>query len=209
MEKNEESNFNHKEGIIIKRRCHSCKCDFPTECLVSCRNMCCKLLYCRKCLTSRYKYSKAKSANLPTLNWKCPVCTRKCYCPECVKAGLTVPPVQKVITKPKVQNCTWYRKKRVRKSRKAEQLDQHHQVDKVGNVGLNLSMGKSKTYSPSQQRIQTVGVTDQVQELGNMRLIDPSYTNSSKENLPSIGSIKFFYNFYSVLQLLGLLNSNY
>ncbi len=100
---------------IVKLRCHSCKCDSNIDQLVRCRNPGCGLFYCRRCLTSRYKYSRAKAANLPTLNWQCPVCCKRCYCDTCVSVGLTVPPV-KVVNKIKATASNWYRKKRIRKS---------------------------------------------------------------------------------------------
>ncbi len=103
-----------KDGVL-KLRCHSCKCDCPAEQLVPCRSPGCKLFYCRRCLTSRYKYSKTKSANLPTMSWKCPVCCHRCYCETCISAGVSAPP-EKVIYKPKSTVGTWYRKRRIRKS---------------------------------------------------------------------------------------------
>ncbi len=73
---------------LVKRRCHSCKCEIAEALSVPCRSDHCHKFFCQKCLTSRYKYSKAKAATLPSLNWKCPVCTRRCFCIECEEAGL-------------------------------------------------------------------------------------------------------------------------
>lgn len=100
---------------LLKRRCHSCKCEAQIECLVGCRNPSCKLLYCRKCLTSRYKFSKAKASTLPTLNWRCPVCTRRCFCTECLTLGVSMP-VQKVLGLHKNSRTARYKRKRIRKS---------------------------------------------------------------------------------------------
>ena len=75
---------------VVKRRCHSCKCDIAEAFSVPCRADHCHKFFCQKCLTSRYKYSKAKAASLPSINWKCPVCTRRCFCLECINTGLVV-----------------------------------------------------------------------------------------------------------------------
>ncbi len=79
----------HGHGFreIIKRRCHSCKCEIDEELSVPCRGENCHLFFCQKCLTSRYKYSKVKAASLPSLNWRCPVCTRRCFCEDCASSG--------------------------------------------------------------------------------------------------------------------------
>lgn len=105
-------------GNMMKLRCHSCKREAPLDCLVQCKSGCCCLLYCRRCLTSRYKYSRAKAANLPTAHWKCPVCSNRCHCETCVSEGYALP-VHKTISK-KTAAASWYRKKRIRRNRKVK-----------------------------------------------------------------------------------------
>lgn len=68
---------------ILKFICHCCKRTTTSENMVPCKTPGCDLFFCHRCLTSRYKYSYAKTAKLPTPHWKCPVCTRKCRCTEC------------------------------------------------------------------------------------------------------------------------------
>ena len=200
MDKCHGNHYECKSGSVIKRRCHSCKCDFPLDDLAPCRNLCCGLLYCRKCLTSRYKYSRVKAANLPTFNWKCPVCTRRCFCSECINAGVAVQ-IQKAISKTKVQTSTWYRKKRIRRAKKVEQVDeldqlnQHHQVDMVEKRSESPSMDMSKaSSSPSAKGAK---IRNKNQELGDIRLVDvPNFSpkkDRDKDPLPSIGGkISFF-----------------
>ena len=84
---------------IIKPVCHYCKKYNPTEFFVPCRSGCCKLFFCHKCLTSRYKYSHVKASQLPTPNWKCPVCTNRCYCDYCISHGISIPMKTKKIHK--------------------------------------------------------------------------------------------------------------
>ena len=94
----EEIRFSPCTDTVIKRRCHSCKQEFAESQSVACReDHCCKF-FCQRCLTSRYKYSKTKAATLPSLNWKCPVCTKRCFCPDCIATG-NVPKKRKAISK--------------------------------------------------------------------------------------------------------------
>ena len=67
-------------GPIIP--CHYCKRSFNQKSLVGCKVKNCGNFFCRKCLTSKYKFSKQKANQLPTTTWKCPTCTCKCLCSE-------------------------------------------------------------------------------------------------------------------------------
>ena len=68
---------------LIKLMCHCCKRFTSSEFIVPCKTPGCNLLFCNRCLTSRFKYSHAKADRLPTAHWKCPVCTHKCKCDIC------------------------------------------------------------------------------------------------------------------------------
>jgi len=70
---------------VLKFICHCCKKSSVPELMVPCRISECDLFFCHRCLTSRYKYSYAKTAKLPTSHWRCPVCTQKCRCADCSK----------------------------------------------------------------------------------------------------------------------------
>lgn len=65
--------------------CHFCNKTGPSRFLVCCQSVC-DLSFCRKCLTRHYKYSRPKCAKLPSVSWKCPVCTRKYRCKECLQS---------------------------------------------------------------------------------------------------------------------------
>lgn len=80
--------------------CHCCKLELTGDILVPCKSETCHHFFCRKCLTSHYKYSKAKTARLPSLKWKCPICKSRCYCDECINAGYSQKP-KKQTPKPK------------------------------------------------------------------------------------------------------------
>jgi len=114
MNTNSQSNGWH-QGYkeVVKRRCHSCKCEVAESLLVPCKMECCHKFFCLKCLTSRYKYSKAKASTLPSINWKCPVCTRRCYCNECVSAG-NIPKKKKSQAKRNLYSVRRRMKKKVR-----------------------------------------------------------------------------------------------
>lgn len=101
---------------VIKSMCHCCKQTFSSDFIVSCKTECCGRIFCHKCLTSRYKYSRAKVSRLPTPNWRCPVCTNRCQCDVCVKAGVAISLKKKVIRR-KNEICLIRKKKRKRKSK--------------------------------------------------------------------------------------------
>jgi len=61
--------------------CHYCNKEFSSSSLSKCKIVECGKMFCRRCLTSKYKFSKLKAAQLPTPCWKCPSCTYKCLCP--------------------------------------------------------------------------------------------------------------------------------
>eukprot|EP00824_Muranothrix_gubernata_P000166 TRINITY_DN1018_c0_g1_i1.p1 TRINITY_DN1018_c0_g1~~TRINITY_DN1018_c0_g1_i1.p1 ORF type:complete len:350 (-),score=4.31 TRINITY_DN1018_c0_g1_i1:13-1062(-) len=63
--------------------CHHCRQFIDKVNLAECQVKGCKKSYCRICLSSKYKFSKAKALQLPTATWKCPACTRKCSCQAC------------------------------------------------------------------------------------------------------------------------------
>lgn len=65
-----------------RRFCHYCNYTGPPRFMVLCQ-VGCDLSFCRKCLTRYYKYSRTKCSKLPSVNWRCPVCTKKCQCEEC------------------------------------------------------------------------------------------------------------------------------
>lgn len=69
---------------LVRPLCHFCRrlCSLDTS--IPCKTPSCGKLFCHKCLTSRYKYSKAKVSRLPTPNWKCPYCTKRCACDDCI-----------------------------------------------------------------------------------------------------------------------------
>jgi hypothetical protein len=103
----------HRCCGVVKRICHSCKCEADGELLVPCRAEGCHKFFCRRCLTSRYKFSKAKASHLPSQNWRCPACTRRCYCTECVLAG-TKPKQLKPIKKLRTYVKRGHRRKKSR-----------------------------------------------------------------------------------------------
>lgn len=105
-----------QECDIVHLLCHCCKKSWISDYLVPCKTPFCGRLFCYKCLTSRYKYSKAKAARLPTPSWRCPVCTHKCHCEECQTGDFQIR--QKSIRKPKIKKFT-YRKRKINKYRKA------------------------------------------------------------------------------------------
>lgn len=82
---------------LIRPLCHFCKRLCSPDTFIPCKTPSCGRLFCHKCLTSRYKYSKAKVSRLPTPNWKCPFCTRKCACEDCI--GESDGPLKKLRTK--------------------------------------------------------------------------------------------------------------
>lgn len=102
---------------LLKLICHCCKCTVPNELTVCCMTPGCNLFYCHRCLTSRYKYSYAKTAKLPTPKWKCPVCTRRCWCNECVQTGVAMP-LKKSLNKNTTCVHQYRRKKRIRKGKR-------------------------------------------------------------------------------------------
>lgn len=62
--------------------CHYCKLLLAPRFIVPCK-VTCGRFFCRKCLTRYYKFSRPKCAKLPSATWKCPVCTKRCYCEGC------------------------------------------------------------------------------------------------------------------------------
>lgn len=62
--------------------CHYCKLALAPRFIVPCKVPCGRF-FCRKCLTRYYKFSRTKCAKLPSATWRCPVCTKKCYCESC------------------------------------------------------------------------------------------------------------------------------
>jgi len=60
--------------------CHYCNKKLSANSFAKCKVTGCGKQFCRKCLTSKYKFSKLKAAQLPTPLWKCPSCTFKCLC---------------------------------------------------------------------------------------------------------------------------------
>jgi len=121
-----DSHHNHSPETMVKRICHSCKCEIGEAFAVPCRAEGCHKFFCQKCLTSRYKYSKAKAASLPSLNWRCPVCTRRCYCLDCIEAGLVVKK-RKTVYKHDIYST---RKKRVRKKQRLKRDPQEESSSK-------------------------------------------------------------------------------
>lgn len=110
---------------IAKFICHCCKKLISSELIIPCKTKLCKLFFCHKCLTSRYKYSKVKVSKLPTPNWKCPVCANRCRCKDCAQLGVVMPtkkPYSPILVKKKlikpidVLNCP-YKRKRIRKDK--------------------------------------------------------------------------------------------
>jgi len=69
-----------------RRFCHYCTNTGPPRFMVLCQ-VGCDLSFCRKCLTRYYKYSRTKCSKLPSVNWRCPVCTKKCQCEGCQGAA--------------------------------------------------------------------------------------------------------------------------
>eukprot|EP00826_Nyctotherus_ovalis_P017707 TRINITY_DN1522_c0_g1_i6.p1 TRINITY_DN1522_c0_g1~~TRINITY_DN1522_c0_g1_i6.p1 ORF type:complete len:252 (-),score=-15.13 TRINITY_DN1522_c0_g1_i6:136-891(-) len=72
-----------QEYNLARLLCHLCKRFCVPGSFIPCKTPCCGKLFCNKCLTSQYKYSKSKVSRLPTPMWRCPVCTKKCKCDEC------------------------------------------------------------------------------------------------------------------------------
>ena len=62
--------------------CHRCSQIRPPRFLVACQNSC-GMYFCKKCLIRYYKYSREKCSKLPSPNWKCPACSKKCGCQKC------------------------------------------------------------------------------------------------------------------------------
>lgn len=108
---------------VIKRKCHSCKCEVLEGNLVACQSECCHKFFCQKCLTSRYKYSRAKAAKLPSFHWKCPVCARHCYCDDCL-ASNNPPKKRRLIKKIKLYTNTRRKYKRARLKKMATSVQQ-------------------------------------------------------------------------------------
>ncbi len=98
---------------VVRRCCHSCGNDIAEALSVPCRGEQCHLVFCQKCLTSRYKYSRVKASSLPSINWRCPVCTKRCYCSECVKAGC-IPKKRKLLSKKNPYTSRRRQKRRMR-----------------------------------------------------------------------------------------------
>lgn len=94
--------------------CHCCKTQTFPHFLVPCKTSGCGFFFCHRCLTSRYKYSKAKVVKLPTAHWKCPVCAERCQCDECISAGISIP-IKKKVVKRRDLTGHFRRKKRIRK----------------------------------------------------------------------------------------------
>ena len=180
MERIPNTPSDRNERNLVKFQCHSCKCESALELLVPCKNSCCGLLYCRKCLTSRYKYSRAKAANLPTLSWRCPVCTCRCFCDNCVETGATIQP-QKVINKTKSTTGNWYRKKRIRKAKKF----------KLKRRGLHAEEARAKVYFSPYKK--TSGLPSANSSAAAS--LDPRVDLSQ---LPPIDGIRTVSTFYSV-----------
>ena len=103
--------------IHIKLMCHTCRKSFSSEFMVSCMTSGCNLMFCHKCLTSKFKYSRAKAESLPTTHWKCPVCSKKCKCNHCSRKtkGIQIP-IKKAIVKPISAGFSPYHKQRIQKS---------------------------------------------------------------------------------------------
>ena len=120
----EETQQPHRHCGLVKRICHSCKCETEGNFLVPCHAEGCHKFFCRRCLTSRYKFSKAKAAHLPSFNWRCPACTRRCYCADCVETG-TKPKQHKPIKKLRVYVRRGFKRKRqrIKKSLEASGLE--------------------------------------------------------------------------------------
>lgn len=102
---------------IVKLMCHCCKKFTSSEFLVPCKIPGCKLLFCHKCLTSRFKYSHAKTATLPTAHWKCPVCANRCRCEVCIEKEVVVLNEKKPL-RPNSTVPHSHRKKRIRKDKR-------------------------------------------------------------------------------------------
>lgn len=103
---------------ILKPVCHSCKLLVDPLFLVPCKIVHCDCFFCHKCLTSRYKYSKAKVVSLSTanhrgVNWKCPYCMSRCQCNDCVEVGRA--PVKKKGMSMRDTIRHFYKRKRIRK----------------------------------------------------------------------------------------------
>lgn len=67
--------------------CHFCKLLLASRYVVPCKLLCGQY-FCRRCLTSQYKYSRQKCAKLPSRAWRCPVCTNKCGCESCKETAI-------------------------------------------------------------------------------------------------------------------------
>jgi len=99
---------------LSKLRCHCCKKMTSLDFLIQCKTSGCSFLFCHKCLTSRYKYSKVKVSSLPTAHWKCPVCARRCQCVNCIESGIAMPIKKKIMKRKRVIRCV-RKKNRIRK----------------------------------------------------------------------------------------------
>eukprot|EP00826_Nyctotherus_ovalis_P062694 TRINITY_DN9119_c0_g1_i4.p2 TRINITY_DN9119_c0_g1~~TRINITY_DN9119_c0_g1_i4.p2 ORF type:complete len:157 (+),score=4.96 TRINITY_DN9119_c0_g1_i4:247-717(+) len=105
-----------QETRLAKAICHCCKLAPGSESLVPCKTAHCDRLFCHRCLTSRYKYSRTKVAKLPTVNWRCPFCADRCKCDECARSGRAAP-IKKRTLKWKELTRHYYKKRRIRKRR--------------------------------------------------------------------------------------------
>lgn len=63
-----------------KPLCHRCARGPGPVPLIKCQKKGCELFYCRRCLTCACKYSKKAASALPTPDWECPRCRRRCTC---------------------------------------------------------------------------------------------------------------------------------
>jgi len=105
---------------ILKFICHCCKRSAGSEYTVPCKTAGCNLFFCHRCLTSRYKYSYAKTAKLPTPHWKCPVCTKKCSCADCPSPSQSEVPAfeGKLMVQGRTSVHQHRKKKRIRKGKR-------------------------------------------------------------------------------------------
>lgn len=94
----------------VLRFCHYCKLSAPPRFMVPCQ-IPCGLYFCRKCLTKYYKYSRPKCAKLPSVNWRCPVCTSKCQCEDCQE--IATDPCAKNMLEPRERQQETYNYKKV------------------------------------------------------------------------------------------------
>lgn len=105
--RNEKGNVN--EGGV----CHICREGKANDCIVGCKSGSCSKSFCRACLTSKFKYSKIKAANLPSPYWKCPACARRCVCAVCQAEGNC--PKKAKLTRKKKQSLEPSRRRRKHK----------------------------------------------------------------------------------------------